>query len=55
MIATGPMAAHQALLFRQLSDRVTVVLHDPEVDADGRGGASPPVACGSRTGRRPRS
>jgi thioredoxin reductase len=27
VIATGPMAAHQALLFRQLSDDVVVVVH----------------------------
>ena len=27
------MAGHQALLFRQLSDRVTVVLHGAEIDA----------------------
>ena len=35
VVATGPMATHQALLFRQLSDRVTVVVHDgsgPEDD-----------------------
>lgn len=35
VVATGPFATHQALLFRQLSDRVTVVVHqgpgpDPE-------------------------
>ncbi len=30
VIATGPMAAHQALLFRQLSDRVTVIVHEPD-------------------------
>jgi len=28
VIATGPLAAHQALLFRQLSDRVTMIVHD---------------------------
>ena len=28
VLATGPMAAHQALLFRQLSDDVVVVVHD---------------------------
>ena len=28
IIATGPMSAHQALLFRQLSDRVTMIVHD---------------------------
>jgi thioredoxin reductase/SAM-dependent methyltransferase len=28
VIATGPLATHQALLFRQLSDRVTVVIHE---------------------------
>ena len=28
VLATGPMAAHQALLFRQLSDRVAMVVHD---------------------------
>jgi len=37
VIATGPLATHQALLFRQLSDRVTVVVHDgPGPDADDR-------------------
>ena len=36
VIATNPMAAHQAGLFRQLTDRVTVVVHDPEaVGGDG--------------------
>lgn len=29
VIATGPMATHQALLFRQLSDRITVIVHEP--------------------------
>jgi thioredoxin reductase/SAM-dependent methyltransferase len=29
LIATGPMSAHQALLFRQLSEHVTVVEHEP--------------------------
>lgn len=29
VLATGPMSVHQALLFRQLSDRVSVVAHDP--------------------------
>ncbi len=28
VIATGPLAAHQTLLFRQLSDRVTMIVHD---------------------------
>ena len=28
VLASGPMAAHQALLFRQLSDDVVVVVHD---------------------------
>lgn len=28
IIATGPMSAHQAMLFRQLSDRVTMIVHD---------------------------
>lgn len=28
VIGTGPMAAHQALLFRQLSENVTVVVHE---------------------------
>ena len=28
VLATGPMATHQALLFRQLSDDVVVVVHD---------------------------
>jgi len=35
VIATGPMAAHQAMLFRQLSDDVAVVVHEgagPEGD-----------------------
>jgi len=37
VIATGPLATHQALLFRQLSDRVTVVVHDgPGPDAEAR-------------------
>ena len=27
ILATGPMAVHQALMFRQLSDDVTVFLH----------------------------
>lgn len=30
LVATNPMAAHQAGLFRQLTDDVTVVVHDPE-------------------------
>lgn len=30
VVASNPMAAHQAGLFRQLSDDVTVVVHDPE-------------------------
>lgn len=38
VLATGPMAAHQALLFRQLSDDVVVVVHDgvdlPDEDAE---------------------
>jgi thioredoxin reductase len=29
VIATGPLSAHQALLFRQLSDHVTVIVHAP--------------------------
>ena len=33
-IATSPMSAHQALMFRQLSDRVTVVAHDPDALSD---------------------
>ena len=36
VLATGPMAGHQALLFRQLADRVTVVLHGAEIDAEER-------------------
>ncbi len=37
VIATGPMSAHQALLFRQLSDRVTMIIHDgPGPDAHDR-------------------
>ena len=36
VVATNPMAAHQAGLFAQLTDDVTVVVHDPEaVGADG--------------------
>lgn len=35
VLATGPSAMHQALLFRQLSDRVTVFLHQaPELGVD---------------------
>ena len=34
VLATGPLSAHQALLFRQLSDRVVVVAHDPTVLGD---------------------
>ncbi|MGO2110173.1 MAG: NAD(P)/FAD-dependent oxidoreductase [Pseudoclavibacter sp.] len=35
VLATGPMLTHQALLFRQLSDRVTLFVFDTEVgDAD---------------------
>ena len=38
VLATGPMAAHQALLFHQLSDDVVVVVHDgvelPEEDVE---------------------
>lgn len=30
VLATGPMAVHQALLFRQLSDDVTVLLHEQD-------------------------
>jgi len=36
VLGTGPMSAHQALLFRQLSDDVTVFLHsgsEPEAEA----------------------
>ncbi|WP_439030280.1 NAD(P)/FAD-dependent oxidoreductase [Gordonia terrae] len=29
LIATSPMSAHQALMFRQLSDQVTIITHDP--------------------------
>lgn len=37
VIGTGPNATHQALLFRQLSDRVTVVVHDgPGPDPEDR-------------------
>ena len=37
VIATGPSAVHQALLFRQLSERVTVVVHDgPGPDVEDR-------------------
>lgn len=31
VLATGPLSAHQALLFRQLSEEVAVVAHRPEV------------------------
>ncbi|MEY2847514.1 MAG: hypothetical protein RI885_179 [Actinomycetota bacterium] len=34
ILATTPMAAHQALMFRQLSDRVTVVLHSAQLAPD---------------------
>jgi thioredoxin reductase len=35
VLGSGPMTAHQALLFRQLSDDVTVFLHSgPELDAE---------------------
>ncbi|MGO4617925.1 NAD(P)/FAD-dependent oxidoreductase [Nocardia sp. 2YAB30] len=35
VLATGPMSVHQALLFRQLSDRVTLLLHTaPEPSGD---------------------
>ena len=34
VIGTGPMTAHQALLFRQLTDRVTIVVHDGEGPSD---------------------
>ncbi|MBD8506757.1 NAD(P)/FAD-dependent oxidoreductase [Hoyosella sp. G463] len=33
VLATGPMAMHQALLFRQLSDSVTVFVHEREAFA----------------------
>src|SRR5690606_33950060 len=37
VLATSPAAMHQALLFRQLSEDVTVVLHEPAaLDADQR-------------------
>ena len=37
VIATGPMAVHQALLFRQLSDDVTVFQHElAEIPAEGK-------------------
>lgn len=37
VLATGPNATHQALLFRQLSDRVTVIVHDgPGPDVEDR-------------------
>lgn len=36
-IATSPMSAHQALMFRQLSEQVTVIAHDPAaLSADDR-------------------
>lgn len=36
-IATSPMSAHQALMFRQLSEHVTVIAHDPAaLSADDR-------------------
>ncbi|MBD0861654.1 NAD(P)/FAD-dependent oxidoreductase [Gordonia sp. zg691] len=34
VIATRPMSAHQALMFRQLSDQVTVIAHDPDALSD---------------------
>ncbi|MBA2559095.1 MAG: NAD(P)/FAD-dependent oxidoreductase [Propionibacteriales bacterium] len=34
VLATGPLAAHQALLFRQLSPRVTVLEHLPQALSD---------------------
>ena len=37
VLATGPMAVHQTLLFRQLSDDVTLFLHTaPDLTADER-------------------
>ncbi|GHD06646.1 NAD(P)/FAD-dependent oxidoreductase [Zhihengliuella salsuginis] len=36
IVGSGPMATHQALLFSQLSDQVTLVAHDAEVAADQR-------------------
>lgn len=36
-IATSPMSAHQALMFRQLTEQVTVIAHDPTaLSADDR-------------------
>lgn len=36
VIASGPMSVHQALMFRQLSDRVTFFAQDQELDAGER-------------------
>ncbi|MDF8263458.1 NAD(P)/FAD-dependent oxidoreductase [Luteipulveratus flavus] len=36
VLATGPMSAHQAQLFRQLSDRVTFLAGDTDPDAETR-------------------
>jgi thioredoxin reductase/protein-L-isoaspartate O-methyltransferase len=50
VLATGPMAIHQALMFRQLSDDVTVVVHAGEVPAgdaaDQLAGLGIPVVAG---------
>ncbi|TFD94022.1 NAD(P)/FAD-dependent oxidoreductase [Cryobacterium lactosi] len=35
ILGTGPRSAHQALLFRQWSPNITLVLHGPMLDADG--------------------
>ncbi|MCO1337348.1 thioredoxin reductase [Kocuria polaris] len=36
VIGTSPMATHQALLFSQLSQQVTLITHDTEVDGEQR-------------------
>ncbi|AKU16651.1 NAD(P)/FAD-dependent oxidoreductase [Luteipulveratus mongoliensis] len=38
VLATGPMAAHQAQLFRQLSGDVTVLVNDIDIPADEKAG-----------------
>jgi thioredoxin reductase/protein-L-isoaspartate O-methyltransferase len=54
VLATGPMAAHQALLFRQLSDDVVVVVHDgvevADEDAERLGGIGVRLVHGTPQG-----
>ena len=54
VLATGPMATHQALLFRQLTDQVTVVVNDPAAHPGERRprAARRPGHRGARTTRR---